>query len=142
MRVFSPLLSSPPLFLSFLPLLSSSLLPLVSWGGCGRGVGTPIITYGSPPSAPQKTPQQWRLQGVAKRLSRQPPEGIVEHSGLENDIKMRFQRDHFRDFCRVRLKSDCDALATVSARFSRSEGTRKCCQIEHKSLQTRGQQKI
>ena len=159
MRLFSPLLSSPLLFLSFLPLLSSSPLPLVpclgspvascsaevhptqsinrptlrsrgtAWEsfqsppffpslvsllsspiftlsptpgilgeGAGGGWDTDYLPRAPPPSTPQKTPQPWRLQGVGKRLSGWPSEGIVNHSGLENDAKMTSQRHHFGDF--------------------------------------------
>ena len=81
-----------------LPLLLLSYLwyPGEDVGGV---LGTPVITSGGPPPCgPQKTPQEWRLQGVAKRLSGWPSEGIVEHSGLENDVKMTSQKDHFGDF--------------------------------------------
>ena len=133
MRVSLPSFLPLPCLLSFLPLLSSSLLPLVSWGGCGRGVETPINTSGAP-TVPQRTPQQWRLQGVAKRPSRRPLEGIVEPSGLENDVKMSSQSNISVPFRRLGCKSEINALATVSARFWRSEGTQKCYHIAHKSM--------
>ena len=127
---FFPSLVFSPFFPYFLPLF-------YLWypgEGAGGVLGPPLTHPGPPPTVPQRTPQQWRLQGVAKRPSRRPSEGIVEPSGLENDVKMSSQSNISVPFRRLGCKSEINALATVSARFWRSEGTQKCYHIAHKSM--------